>query len=732
MNIIEQKGRTGIVMIGRDKNGKRTIKTDDFKPYFYDDKKQKIFVDSPSDVPEMRKNFPCSYEGDIPYIKRYLIDCHQIPFADEPLRINYFDIETNMSLDTLLTPEPVVAMTSYDSFTKKYYTFVWRDDLVPGKVKEDNGEWVIFYFNNEVDFFNKWLSLIKKTQPDVFAGWNINYDIGYIINRMKKIRINAHKLSPMDYAFHGEKGYFKKQVTEIKGRAICDLMYYYKKTKRNQTKGNTLEFFAKDELGIQKKEPKVMWADIEELIWCNKQHVELCVLGDAKMHWIERFNSLRKVAGTTWDGVKNFNEIADVMKFRFKTDLLPTKVKKDKEDFVGAFVAEVRPGIHKWVTVLDMTQLYPSIILEHNISYDTIIEGEEGPINGHSYVNPKETGGFVGTIPKIMQYLFPLRKQYKENMKKHPKNSNEYNVYDDLQFATKGIINGFYGDLGFIGSRTLDYRVAGDVCWFGQQVIKYVRKLIKDKGYDLVYSDTDSVAVAISDANDIEEVVEKSKELVRFINGNFDKFVQQFGKEKAEHYKIEFEKIYDKIYFSNAKKRYVGNMVYADYKKITPFMDIVGFDAIRSDFNIFGSNTQRKVFEMILNDCGKGEVKRFIEKQKLVMMSAKIEDIAFPKCIHKELHKYEKKMPCVEGAKWVNRNLYKGDDAIVGGDHIMWLYGKIPGKEYTKVITYKNKAPDAISVNWDKMIEVTITKKMNKIYKALDWEDKSQELGVFM
>ena len=382
MNIIEQKGRTGIVMIGRDKNGKRTIKVDNsFKPYFYDNKKNKIFVDSPSDVPEMRKNFPCSYEGDIPYIKRYLIDRHPIPFPDEPLRINYFDIETNMSLDTLLTPEPVVAMTSYDSFTKKYYTFVWRDDLEKQIKVQDNH--MTFYFNNEVDFFEKWLSLIKKTQPDVFAGWNINYDIGYIINRMKKLRINAHKLSPMDYAFHGEKGYFKKQVTEIKGRAICDLMYYYKKTKRNQTKGNTLEFFAKDELGIQKKEPKVMWADIEELIWCNKQHVELCVLGDAKMHWIERFNSLRKVAGTTWDGVKNFNEIADVMKLRFKNDLLLTKTKNTKEDFEGATVLKVKPGIHEWDVVFDMSKLYPAIIEEFNMSYDTIVEG--GPFDGFAF-----------------------------------------------------------------------------------------------------------------------------------------------------------------------------------------------------------------------------------------------------------------------------------------------------------------------------------------------------------
>lgn len=728
MNIIEQKGRTGIVMIGRDKTGKRTIKIDNsFKPYFYDDKKNKIFVDSPSDVPEMRKNFPCSYEGDIPYIKRYLIDRHPIPFPDEPLRINYYDIETNMSLDTILTPEPVVCQTSYDSFTKKYYTFVWRDDLKQKKDIRDNGKWIVFYFDNEVDFFEKWLSLIKKTQPDVFAGWNINYDIGYIINRMKKIRVNAHKLSPMDYAFHGEKGYFKKQVTEIKGRAICDLMYYYKKTKRNQTKGNTLEFFAKDELGIQKKEPKVMWADIEELIWCNKQHVELCVLGDAKMHWIERFNSLRKVAGTTWDGVKNTNEIADVLKLRFKNDLLPTKTKHDKEDFIGAFVAEVLAGVHKWVTWLDMKQLYPSIELEHNISYDTIIKGMKGPINGHMYRTD-----IIGTIPKVMKYLFPLRAGYKTERDKYPKNTPEYNVYHELQFSTKGIINAFYGDLGFIGSRTLDYEVAADVCWFGQKVIKYVRKLIKEKGYDLVYSDTDSVAVSMDNAKDIDDVIEKSKELVRYINSNFDKFVQKFGKEKNEYYSLEFEKIYDKIYFSNAKKRYVGNMVYADYKKITPFMDIVGFEAIRSDFNIFGSNVQRKVFEMILNDCGKAEVKRFIEKQKLGMMVANINDIAFPKCIHKELHKYEKKIPCVEGAKWANRNLYKGSDVIVGGDHIMWLYGKMPGEEYTKVITYKGKPPEGISVNWDKMIEVTINKKMAKIYKALDWVDKSHEIGEYM
>ena len=62
----------------------------------------------------------------------------------------------------------------------------------------------------------------------------------------------------------------------------------------------------------------------------------------------------------------------------------------------------------------------------------------------------------------------------------------------------------------------------------------------------------------------------------------------------------------------------------------------------------------------------------------------------------------------------------------------MWLYGKMPGKEYTKVVTYKGKPPTGISVNWDKMIEVTINKKMAKIYKALDWGQKSQKTSEWM
>ena len=102
MITIEQFGKKDLVIFGRHPDGKRYVKKiRDFQPYFYDDQKNKIVVDTPSQVPEMRKVYTETYEADIVYPQRYLIDRCSIPLPKEPLRICYLDIEVaNACLDT--------------------------------------------------------------------------------------------------------------------------------------------------------------------------------------------------------------------------------------------------------------------------------------------------------------------------------------------------------------------------------------------------------------------------------------------------------------------------------------------------------------------------------------------------------------------------------------------------------------------------------------------------------
>ena len=235
--ILQQLGKKNIWIKHRDKDGKVSVEIiKDMTPYFYDDNKNKIFVDKPADVKEARKKFAFTHEADINYSQRFIIDRLSVPFPDEPLRISYFDIETNKCLDSENTPEPVISCTFYDNFLKKFVVFVWRKDLKTLKYKKVieipeykfKEEVSIYKFDNEVDFLEKIITFIESTDPDVLACWNSGgefsgshpFDFPYLINRMKLLKVNCNRMSPLRYISIEE---FWNRIS-IRGRVTFDLM----------------------------------------------------------------------------------------------------------------------------------------------------------------------------------------------------------------------------------------------------------------------------------------------------------------------------------------------------------------------------------------------------------------------------------------------------------------------------------------------------------------------------
>jgi DNA polymerase elongation subunit (family B) len=123
-----------------------------------------------------------------------------------------------------------------------------------------------------------------------------------------------------------------------------------------------------------------------------------------------------------------------------KNIVIPHKEKSDKDEkYAGAYVKEPIPGMYDWVVSLDLTSLYPSLIMQYNISPETLldekypgitvdkllnkevvienIEGKCVSANGCMYDTTKK-----GIFPQLVEKIFNDRQYFKREMLKEKSN----------------------------------------------------------------------------------------------------------------------------------------------------------------------------------------------------------------------------------------------------------------------------------------------------------------------
>jgi len=479
-------------------NGKR-IKyfVNNFYPYFYDNNLNKIVCKTPGDVVHLRKRYSKTYEADVIYTTRYLLDRVQVPIKKVPLKICYMDIEVEIgegSLDTVNTPRMVkIVGLSTDNVFKQLK-------------------------GNEKEIFTELNRYIIENEIDIITGWNIeNYDLEYLKNRAKVIGVP--QLPDTFVPF--------------------DLYYFYKRITPVKLESYTLDAIAKKELNKKGKLLGGMGNDMNQLEKYNERDVELIVEIDKKLNIIEYYDELRRIVGCSWDDLKYNSSIIDFMLLKKSQVPLPTRVKHKKEEYSGAFVVHPKKGIHSNVVCLDYKSLYPSIMCQFNISDDTKISSfKKGCIklpNGILFSQEK-----IGFIINIVKELWEKRSKYK---------SAEFYNYNK-QLAYKFLVNSLYGIFGYPNSRLYDKDIASSITCVGQYIIKWTVELLEKKGYQIIAGDTDSVYVKVKDEND-------AKNIALLINRKLDEFVSKYGCKKNKYLNIEFEELYDKVIFIDKKKKYV-------------------------------------------------------------------------------------------------------------------------------------------------------------------------------
>ncbi|WP_418283852.1 DNA-directed DNA polymerase [Halorubrum sp. DTA46] len=666
----------------------------------------RIVTRTPRDVGNIRDDFATSFEADILFPNRFLIDnglngsmrveerrlddgseaiqVHEGMLepaeVDADLRVNTFDIEVD---DRRGFPEdgeePIICLTSHDSYDDEYVVWLYDapeaevpppEDLpdYEGIVGDGTVDFRVEVFETEAAMLDAFVGYIDETDPDLMTGWNFeDFDAPYLLDRMEVLDdgsqydLSVDRLSRIGEVWRSGWG-----GPDIKGRVVFDLLYAYKRTMFTELESYRLDAVGERELGVGKErytgDIGDLWEqDPERLLEYSIRDVELCVEIDRKQDVIAFWDEVRTFVGCKIEDAPTPGDTVDmyVLHKAFGKFALPTKGQQESEEFEGGAVFDPITGVKEMVTVQDLKSLYPMCMVTINAGPETKVDPAE--YDGESYVAPNGTHFRKepdGIMREMVDELLSEREEKKALRNDHDPKTEPYEQYDRQQGAVKVIMNSLYGVTGWDRFRLYDKEGAAAVTATGREVIDFTEEAAEELNYQVAYGDTDSVMLSLSNMSKAE-AIETSFEIEDHINERYDDFAREELNADEHRFQIEFEKLYRRFFQAGKKKRYAGHIIWKEGNDVDD-IDITGFEYKRSDIAGITKEVQQNVIETIVTgddiDEDMEEVKTYLVDviARVLDGDMDLDEIGIPGGIGKKLDAYETPTAQVRGAKYAN------------------------------------------------------------------------------
>jgi DNA polymerase I len=325
---------------------------------------------------------------------------------------------------------------------------------------------------------------------------------------------------------------------------------------------------------------------------------------------------------------------------RFKSERVSEAIIKGKK-YRGAIVLEPKPGLYFNLVVLDFASLYPSIIMNFNISYETVRCGHEEcrsntPMNSPHWICRKR----IGIESSIIGALRELRVKYYQPLAKKTMDGEKKSFYDVVQRAIKVFINASYGVMGADSFHFYAPCAAETVTWIGRGIFTELVETAKALGIEVVYGDTDSIFLR----NPKPEEVEMLIELVR------NKYSIELNIDKVYRYGV----------FSQRKKNYLG----VTEDGTVDIKGLVGKKSSTPKFVKQAFHDMISILSKVRNEeefnSAVASIKSMMNDyvEKLMNRQLSLEELAFDVMLSKPVDNYDKSTPQhVKAAKQLEREL---------------------------------------------------------------------------
>ena len=798
---------------GYDNRGERVIRKDFFNPEFFVPSKKDTGWHGLDGYPVGSVSFDSMREakfwleqykdvqsfkvyGNPNYIHQYIT--HKFPrdieFDRDKINVSTIDIETEYN-DGFPHPseasQKILAITLKNNIDNIYWVWGYGDYDVEAAlikpvryIKCENEEELLLKF---LDFFSS-----HEKCPDVITGWNVRFfDIPYLVNRTAKILglDQVKKFSPwglVDYRKVNRRGK-EDDSYDLRGIQTLDYLELFQKFgyaygPQESYKLNHIAYVVLGEKKLSFEESgslkNLYKDDFQKYIDYNMKDVQLVDRLEDKMGLITLAMTVAYKGGVNYQDTFGVTSIWESIIYRklYSQKIVPPASSSNtvKTAFAGGYVKEPQVGMHDWVVSFDLNSLYPNIIVQWNMSPETLINQAEASgveyylnidqevesphavaANGSTYRKDKD-----GVIPSIIVDYYDERRSIKNMMlaaqKSYQKEKTyelekEINRLENQQMAIKILMNSLYGALGNQYFRYFDLRVAEAVTLSGQLAIQWAEKAMNKTMNGVMKTDKDYVIAIDTDSLYVNfgPLVEKlqPKDPVKFL----DKICQ-------EHFEPALAKAYDKLFRKmnchkprmemgreviadrgiwTAKKRYILNVHNNEgVQYAEPKLKIMGIEAIKSSTPEVCRDKFKEIFKVIISGS-ESDTQSFIQEFKKDFKSLPAEKVAFPRSVSNitdwsdRKTVYKKGTPIhVRGSILYNKYLKDGKltkkyETVTNGSRIFFTYMRMPNPIQENVIAFPDVLPEEFKLNnyidYDLQFNKTFVEPLKLILDAVGW-----------
>lgn len=381
----------------------------------------------------------------------------------------------------------------------------------------------------EIDIRSRFDDYIANAKVKWFGAYSFKENKGYCLNAQKDAKKIIDLLDEHDILVGFNSEEFDYPILVNNGFTIPDKYYNivdcmvilgnntFQNRKGFKFKGrgelmkynfvnNSLRTMA-EEMGLETQKGDIDFKIFHKDVWTAEEEEEI------KKYLKADVMVTKQMFEKLWDFWKPFTELLDIKYVNnlswLKNSIASLSYKcacsamgveptysqdaKNEKEEMGGFVLEPKYEEKTNIFICDYTSLYPNIMVGFNLFAQTEPSDDEFTWHGNDLFQAR--GYYNISHPhKLATYILNLLEERIRLKNEDPDNP--------MVYVIKILINSYYGVVRSSVFEKVHTTDAGwDICFLGQQIIKYTHSRLNDFGFDVIYSDTDSCFIYNKEEN---------------------------------------------------------------------------------------------------------------------------------------------------------------------------------------------------------------------------------------